>query len=1351
MFQMLRLLGLVLLLISGMAIAQDYVPEELEGWQQWVLKDTEYRDCPFLFDRTPADRSHFLCAWPGRLQLDVTTTGARFAQQWTLFGEDQWIVLPGSPEHWPDQVAANGRAVEVIEHNGSPGVRLAPGTWRLSGRLAWDERPSVLRVPPESGLVSLVVDGRAIERPEFNGDSVFLGERETDSREADAVRAVVYRLVADGVPTELVTRIRLEVSGSVREEAFGPLLPEGFVPLRLMSPIPARFEADGTLHLQVRPGTWQIEMAARGPSALNEVPVPATGANLPPTEIWSYRSNDRLRVTAAEGLAPVDPQQVNVPVDWASLPAFRVEPDQAFSIVERSRGLVSPSNELSLKRTIWLDFNGDGYTVQDAIIGEMRTDWRLDMARPYTLLSATEHGENLLITQGANEDETGIEVRIPDVGLETLGRSETRAAMPATGWDTRFVSVEASLNLPPGHKLLAAQGVDKALGSWAGNWALLDFFLVLIITIAMWRLFSPGAGVIALLALGLSYHEMLAPTWLWLNLLVAIALLRVAPAGRLFRLVRGYQLISAASLVVVLVPFVANQVRIAIYPQLEPQYGLYAVFAGEERYEPAEPLPAAAFEDKAVRSTESLDMAPGAESARKAGIMMEQPAAPQQFARFAPNATVQAGPGVPSWRWNTYRLQWSGPVDPGQGMRLVVLPRWLVSALRFVLVGLVMSFAAILAAEIAGRRWALPGGLTIGREVAGGAAALAVAALLAASPPVHAEIPGQEMLRQLEQRLLEPPECAPRCAEIAAASVEIDAASITMELDIHALEPVAIPLPGSQRGWRPTAVLVDGANEVRVLRGSNGMLRIHAMPGRQLVTLRGPVPAADSLEIPFPTPPRVISIDSEGWLVAGIKDRRLLSGSLQLTRQRPDEGGDVVRWESSRFPTFARVTRNITMDLDWRVETIVERIAPAQGALTLEVPLLDGESIVSGDFEVQGRQVLVSMRPEQGAVSWSSTLPAQSSMKLEAPRAAPWTEVWGIAVGSIWNVGFEGVPESNVQRKRQNMRYAVFDPRAGETLAVVATRPLASEGNTLAFDAVGLGVAFGNRSRDVSLTLAYRATRGAQHVIRLPAGADVTGTIIDGREQTLRPENNELTLPIQPGEHEVTVSWRSTGGMGFRAITPVVDLGAPASNIELSMSQPRDRWLLATSGPQLGPAVLYWTELVVLLLVAIILGRVGMTPLKTWHWLILGLGFSTFSWGALALVVVWLFACGARERAGVERLNEWQFNLVQVVIAATTVLALLAIVSALPQGLLGTPDMNVTGHNSHAGQLTWFADRSFLEIPQATAFTVPMWIYKAFILAWALWLSFALVRWMPWVWKCFSSDGFWRDKGKDAS
>ena len=57
----------LLVLATSTTLAQNYVPDELEGWQRWVLKDKEYRDCPFYFHRSAAEREDFVCAWPGRL------------------------------------------------------------------------------------------------------------------------------------------------------------------------------------------------------------------------------------------------------------------------------------------------------------------------------------------------------------------------------------------------------------------------------------------------------------------------------------------------------------------------------------------------------------------------------------------------------------------------------------------------------------------------------------------------------------------------------------------------------------------------------------------------------------------------------------------------------------------------------------------------------------------------------------------------------------------------------------------------------------------------------------------------------------------------------------------------------------------------------------------------------------------------------------------------------------------------------------------------------------------------------------------------------------------------------------
>jgi hypothetical protein len=114
----------------------------------------------------------------------------------------------------------------------------------------------------------------------------------------------------------------------------------------------------------------------------------------------------------------------------------------------------------------------------------------------------------------------------------------------------------------------------------------------------------------------------------------------------------------------------------------------------------------------------------------------------------------------------------------------------------------------------------------------------------------------------------------------------------------------------------------------------------------------------------------------------------------------------------------------------------------------------------------------------------------------------------------------------------------------------------------------------GERSRAVKLSLAYRSTRGSQHVIRLPDGAEISSVSIDGKTEPLRAEAGELSIPILPGEHRVNIAWRNQRAIANRETVRDVDLAAAASNINLAIELPHNRWVLATSGPRLGPAVM---------------------------------------------------------------------------------------------------------------------------------------------------------------------------------
>ncbi len=1318
-----------------------YVPPALEEWRDWVLHGQEWRQCPQRFDGGSSNPDNRLCVWPGTLRLEVTAAGARFEQRWEVFGKTTQVPLPGGAGLWPEAVSADGATALVLAAGDRPVLELAAGRHVVRGVIRWEERPGFLAIPAPTGLIELEVDGRRIERPALNGDRLFLGERRSAAVARDELTTEVYRLLSDDIPARLVTRIRLDVSGSVREALFGPLLPDGYVPTSLSGPLPARFEPDGRLRVQVRPGRWELALAARAPGSIDSLALPVGGENLPGTEILSYEAIERLRVTAAEGLTPVDPERADVPPEWWQLPAFSVAAGDVLSIAERSRGVAAADNELRLNRRLWLDFDGDGMLVRDRIGGEMRRDWRLDMPPPFELLAARSDDEELLVT--VSDAGRGIEIRQTHIDVESLARIDRQGRLPVTGWEGRFASVATQLNLPPGQRLLAAPGADVARGSWIGEWQLLDIFLVLIIAAAAFKLFGPAGGVVAGAGLVLSYHETGSPAWLWLNLLATLALLRVAPAGRLRALLRGYFYVGLLALAIALVPFAAEQLRAGLYPQLDR--GLYAM--------PGVPVfPAAAPEMELeearqyLRREQPTDAAVLADSLDEIVVTGSMLAPGRVFSRYEPGALVQAGPGIPEWSWNRYDLEWSGPVETSQAFRLIVMPQWLVSLWRFAAVGLLGLFAAYFVAEAANRRWRLPGGLEFGRKAAAILPLAVLATMLGAAlapAPAAADIPDRNLLDELRQRLTAPLPCEPRCADIVAARVAAEPGSLSIELDVHASVEAALPVPGLDGDWRPVALTLDGRNVDAMARERN-RLTVIVPPGQHTLRLSGPLPAANSVTVPFPEPPRSIDVTANGWSVAGVTERRLAGGSLTLDRIRTDDSPDVV-WESSRFPAFVRVQRRIDMGIDWLATTTVTRVAPGSGALEVSLPLINGESVLTESLRVDEGVASVAMGPGQRQVSWQSRLPSTASLTLESGDGQSAAETWVFAIGAIWNVDFEGLPETLNRSESSGARLVEFRPRPGESVTLAARRPEAAEGDVLAIDSATLVSRAGRRLVESRLEIDYRATRGDQHVLRLPAGAELVSVAVDGDEEPLELVDGTLTLPILPGAHSVAVGFREPRGSGFVTATPEVDLGAPAGNVEVTLAPDQSRWLLLTTGPRLGPAVLYWSELLVLALLAVLLGRTGLTPLKTRHWLLLGLGFSTFNWPVLAVVAGWLLLTALRERWSPD-LSWWRFDLLQIAFALLTVIALGSILASLPGGLLGTPDMHVAGNGSNAFELRWFTDRVAGVLPTGSAISLPLWTYKALILGWALWLSLALLRWLPWVWSVFARDGLWRGR-----
>jgi hypothetical protein len=1021
---------------------------------------------------------------------------------------------------------------------------------------------------------------------------------------------------------------------------------------------------------------------------------------------------------------------------------------------------VSPQegNHLVMQRELYLDFAHQGYTAIDQISGQMRSGWRLDMRAPYRLMRAGSGTDNLLVTESGGAGLTGVELRNPVLNLATVARvTVSGGAMAASGWTERMDRVSGILNLPPGHRLLAALGTDSAPDAWVERWGLLDLFLLLITAVIALRLFGWFYAVIAFTAVVLLHLENPSVVWLILSVLLAAALINVMPQGRPRLAMSWLRNLLLGLLLLVAVPFAIAKVRFALYPQLaEPNGSLAQQQVAYLSAAPAEGrLDQVASLAAPPRNYAAQSPAPQLEEVVVTGAKKSNPSgldvsfAPRE--RYAPGTSIQAGPGVPHWRYATYHFGWSGPVEAAQSVRFIVLPPLLVAIWRLLGVALL---AALFLRMTRGNldiqaNWQR---LLATRGTAASCLLVAFACMALSSPSRAYSTPDNGLLNDLKSRLSRPAKCVPNCAEIMAARLVLTPATLEASLQVAALSSVAVALPTAGQRFDPDAISIDGVPVPGVYRDADQHIWIALKPGAHTVKVSARLPTSDSIQLLFPQVPRGIVVSGEGWDTSGINAGRLLGNTIELLRRRAAGHEADAQHGAVQFPPFVRIRREFSLYLDWSLLTTVERLAPEKGGFTLEVPLLAGESVLTSGIETNnGTRVLAGFDSEATEFGWHSSLAQADAFALTAAKDKPWSEVWIFKVSPTWRVEFSGVPAVMPENIRSGDWTFEYFPRAGETLSLKISRPIAAPGATLAIDSVGLELDAGKRSTNATLRLNYRSTQGGRQSMRLPDKAQITAVMVDGQTVPVRPEKGVLPLALLPGAHQVQINWQSSEAATLLTRAPIIDLELPSSNVNTVLRLPADRWVLYAGGGGVGPAILYWGELIVFIVLATAIGRSQRSPLRTHEWLLLGLGLSTFSWSALLLFAVWMFAIRWREGFDGAPLSRRKFNLLQSALIVLSLAAVITLVAAIPSGLLGNPDMRIAGIGQHAYELNWFNDQAAGVLPAPWVLSLSVWWYKTAMLLWALWLAFALVRWLPIAWKALAAGGIWRGASPAAA
>ena len=1317
---------LLCLLLPTTACAID-VPEELQPWVPWVLYDQDDRFCT-----SSSDGEQTFCAWPQALALELDGRGGHFSQGWDM-QRDGWIVLPGSGRHWPQGVTINSETALVVDREGRPAIRIdQAGRYELSGTFTWKQLPESLLLPTGTAMVRLRVDGD--ERlADISGDELWLSSRtrQQESKVEDRVHTQVYRLIQDTIPMTVTNRIELQVSGTPREILIDWQPPIEQIPISLECNLPVKIGTDGRIHMQARPGNHTVIYRSRLEGPVDELPFADTEVG-PDTEYWSFEAQNQLRMVKVGGTPPaVDPGQTTIPNEWHSFPAYQVRKGQTLLFETLKRGNPEPPpNHLTLHRTIWLDGDGSGITVQDNLAGTVHRNPRLEMQKPAELGRMVINGRDQLITRVSEDSPAGVEVRQGQIEAMAVSRIDGSREFPAGGWGQSIAKLSGELVLPPGWTVLHASGIDR-IETWITRWTLLDCFIVLIIVISSFKLLGAVKGAVALAALLLSYHDPDAPVFLWLAILSCIAIVRALPDSKHIHLAKRAKLALLIGLAVMVLPYSVEQLRIGFFPQLERIHNPYIP--------PMETAVESVMEDQAMPAPQAAEGYGGRALSK---VMSVAPSADYRMQQEMEQlvdvqAKVQAGPGIPARKWRQVRLAWNGPVEKELDIRLLLVSPFMNLVIALIKVAAIFLLAYFM---IDARRG---GGVRFELAELGGKTAvpLLLVALLSSTMTAGearcAGYPDSEMLNELRTRLLtQDDRCTPHCADYESMRLELLETAIRLSLQTTAQRQAGVRLPaGSGIFWQ--AVTVDGKPVPALL--DQEQLWLMVPTGKHEITMSGRVNRADlQLEL-AQKPHRVLFAGHDQWSVVGLDENGVPESRLQLIRK--EERQEQQGFAASTLPPLMQVERVLHLGLQWRLETVVTRLSPPGSSVFLTIPLLDGESVTNAGFEVKDGTIRIPFGPNERQKFYHSVFREQGDIVLTAPDTGQWHEIWRLDASPVWHVEAQGLAPI-LHHASGGAWQPEWRPWPGEKLALAVTRPKGIPGPTKAIESSMLAINPGLRSTTMRLTFTIRSTRGDQQSVTLPEDAIVQSVHIDGREQPVK-KGNMVVIPLSPASQNVEIEWRTSQGIATLFRVPQIDLGSPSVNAELEI-QIGNRWVWFVRGPQLGPAILFYSELLIILLVAIALGRSQLTPLRGYHWLILGLGLCQSGLIPCLIIVAWFIALKVRREKGGLLSGGW-FNFVQILLVALTLATVGALAYAVQRGLLGHPDMLISGNDSSSYLLRWYQDRlTQTVLPRPMVISIPMMAYRIAMLSWALWLAFHLIRWVKWGWSCFTSGHLWQ-------
>ena len=1230
------------MMFSFLSIVLAEEPQWTQEWTEWIFNEYPELQC--------IDTDH--CVWMGGLQIELFPDQANFSIKGQV-DTDSWVPLMGDIHNWPINVRLDQTYIPVVQRNNMPWVYIPKGSFALTGSIIWNQIPEMLPIPKNIGLIQIFENkpdgsrnGAKVQLPIQLDDNHHL-RLQKQSQETQDYRLQVARKLTDDIPLELETCFQIQVSSHSQNIELGSLLSTEHRLHNITSLIPKWFDGTGSLWVHAPIGEHQVCVVTLLPGTLEEIAFPNTPPNWPQQEYWTFKSNPMLRTVQLGNAIAVSAEHSQIPDSWKSLPTYMVPKDTIVELKEFRRGNPSPPpNTLYLQREIWPKLNEDGFWIEDHITGTMQQNWQFKPSADIednfeiTYAESNQHAQSIML------DDTNtpqISQRHSNVTLKIQSQTH-QDNIHINGWDSDFESISTTLHLPPRWKLIYWNTLQNK--SPFGMIGIAQILLLLFYGIFFQHkhpLIHKILHIIGVLA-----GSLCAPfiTLLWqvcaLGFYFKNACKHIMPLGLFFVILMTWE---------------------SLKPSDFSQHNAFL-------HTPA-----------VLEDIGSMNIRHQKDFSKITQYAQEQNHA----------YVVQMGYGTPQWQGEIIRSTWPEGVQIDEPLSIVVLKETEQN------IALFFAIFCIL----------LLGWNSYKREIS------MILFLCCIVPPSHAETPATmpsdiaiiadpstHLLSTETQNILinhaKKSICTIECGDISLVEISItNQNQMTIDLEVHAINDTWIILPGPTNSWRPQKLFLDDEAFWAVSESSDHFLQARIPKGISHIQLQGPIDPITQLF--WPHLPKRVNFPSENWNIEGLHSDGTIDANLLFKK----EDAQNEQWEST---AKLLLKRELRFDQEWRMQnTLLSQSSKAQ-PLNLQLPLLEGEKPILGDFTIEGENINITLRAKDSQISWTSLLSENSVYELQALSKGLLSEHWYIECAAQYLCRFEGLTPITYT-STNGAQQGFWKPLPNEKLQIQTEKLTAAQGTSYRIDQVQIHHNIGLQNIKSRSTFQIHASQNGTLTLNLPQQSTITALLID---QSPFPFTQELLIPFEIGLQNITVEWSqpNTGAIAS------LQFPTEFSNITVqTRHNDQTDWIYVSNFWWHHPSRLP-ISILFLVLCALILARNPRSNISFGSWMMGLIGFLHFGW-AMGIVLLIGFLTLQNLQQNLQR--KWRVLMMGFFVGMVALALLLQVTGMIDSAWF----------ISNQAQ-TWYTDFWKDEIPTIHYISIPSWISSVIILLWCGWMLWNL-------------------------